>query len=92
MNDEELCKMFGTTLEQVEADCRKYESDDLSGWEFGEPVDGLPMSDLKGELKQTSIKLYDYELKAIDKAAANEGISRSAFIRRACDTALVAIA
>lgn len=92
MNDEELCKMFGTTLEQVEADARVIESGDLSGWEFGEPTDGFPAAELKGELKQTSVKLYDYELKAIDKAAASQGISRSAFIRRACDSALVAIA
>ena len=40
--DERLCKLFGTTLEQVEAIAAKYESGDLSGWEFGEPVDGLP--------------------------------------------------
>ena len=92
MNDEELCRMFGTTLEQVEADAKVIGSGDLSSWEFGEPIDGFPVSEMKGKLKQTSIKLYDYELDAIDRAAASEGIYRSAFIRRACDTALVAIA
>ena len=40
MNDSELCKMFGTTVEQVESDCEKYESGDFSGWEFGKPIDG----------------------------------------------------
>lgn len=39
--DERLCKLFGTTLEQVEADAKVIESGDLSSWEFGEPVDGL---------------------------------------------------
>lgn len=42
MNDSELCKMFGTTVEQVEVDCEKYESGDFSGWELGKPIDGRP--------------------------------------------------
>ena len=38
-DDEELCKMFGTTLEQVEADAKVIESGDLSGWELGESIE-----------------------------------------------------
>ena len=47
MNDSELCKMFGTTAEQVESDCEKHESGDFSGWEFGKPVDGRPEAAVK---------------------------------------------
>lgn len=43
-------------------------------------------------MKTTSFKLYDFELAAIDRPAAKEGISRSAFIRRACDHELIALA
>lgn len=43
-------------------------------------------------MKTASLKFYDFELAAIDSAAKREGISRSAFIRRACDNELVALA
>lgn len=88
MNDEELCKMFGTTIEQVEADVERYESGDLSTFDFSAPIEGKPAA----KMKTTSVKLYDFELTAIDRAAKSLGISRSEFIRRACDNELVAIA
>lgn len=88
MTDRELCEMFGTTLEDVEADATKYESGDLSGFEFGSPMEGRPTA----KAKTTSIKLYDFELAAIDRAAKSQGVSRSAFIRRAIDNELVAMA
>ncbi len=88
MNDMELCEMFGTTLDEVGADAERYETGDLSGMEFGAPIDGRPQE----KMRTTSFKLFDFELAAIDRAAAAEGISRSAFIRRACDNELIAIA
>lgn len=88
MNDRELCEKFGTTLEEVETDVELYEKGDLSGMRFGKPIDGKPQP----KMKSTSFKLFDFELAAIDRAAAAEGISRSAFIRRACDNELVAMA
>lgn len=87
MNDSELCKMFGTTIEQVESDCEKYESGDFSGWEFGKPIDGRP----KAAMKTTSLKFSETELTAIDNAARRLGLTRSAFIRRACDNEILAI-
>ena len=88
MNDRELCEKFGTTLEEVEADVELYEKGDFSGMRFGKPIDGRPQP----KMKSTSFKLFDFELAAIDRAAEAEGISRSAFIRRACDNELVAMA
>ncbi len=88
MNDKELCEKFGTTLEEVEADAELYEKGDFSEMSFGAPIDGRPQA----KMKSTSFKLFDFELAAIDRAAAAEGISRSAFIRRACDNELIATA
>ena len=88
MSDKELYKMFGTTLEEVEHDVEQYENGDYSKMAFGDPVNGRP----KPKIKTTSVKLFDFELAAIDRAAEREGISRSAFIRRACDNELVALA
>ena len=88
MSDKELCAAFGTTLEEIEKDVAKYETGDLSSFTFGPPIDGKP----DACMKTTSVKFYDFELAAIDAAAKREGLSRSAFIRRACDNELVAIA
>ncbi len=87
MNDRELCERFGTTLEEVEEDVAKYEKGDFSDMEFGTPIDGRP----KPKTKTTSFKLFDFELEAIDRAAEEEGISLSPFIRRACDNELIAL-
>lgn len=88
MNDMELCRMFGTTLEEVEADVEKYESGDFSEFDFSEPIEGKPTA----KMRTTSIKLFDFELAAIDRAAESCGMSRSAFIRRVIDNELVAMA
>jgi hypothetical protein len=45
MNDKELCEMFGTSLEQVDADAAMYESGSFDGVEFSEPITGKPSSD-----------------------------------------------
>lgn len=88
MSDKELSRAFGTTVEEIDADVKAFESGDWSNFEFGEPIDGRPQA----KMKTTSLKFYDFELAAIDSAAKKEGISRSAFIRRACGNELVALA
>ncbi|WP_172137131.1 CopG family transcriptional regulator [Adlercreutzia sp. ZJ473] len=87
MSDRELCEMFGTTLEEVEADVERYENEDFSDFGFGKPIDGRPTA----KMRTTSLKLYDFQLKAIDRAAKKEGVSRSEFVRRAIDNELVAL-
>ena len=88
MSDRELCEAFGTTLDVVESDVEEFESGNWESFSFGEPIEGRPGA----SMKTTSLKFFDFELEAIDRAAKKEGISRSAFIRRACDNELVAIA
>ena len=88
MSDKELSAAFGTTIDEIDADVEAFEHGDWEGFEFGTPIDGRP----EAKMKTTSLKFYDYELAAIDAAAKKEGISRSAFIRRACDNELVALA
>lgn len=69
MNDSELCKMFGTTVEQVEVDCEKYESGDFSGWELGEPIDGRP----KAPMNTADDKTYTVSSReVIYKGACND--------------------
>ena len=43
MNDKELCEIFDTALEEVEADVKKYENSDFSEMTFGAPVEGRPI-------------------------------------------------
>ena len=43
MNDKELCEIFDTALEEVEADVKKYENSDFSEMTFGVPVEGRPI-------------------------------------------------
>lgn len=87
-HDEQLCKQFDLDPEDTEKEIEKYESGQLDDMEFGEPVEGRP----KPKLRQTTVKLYDFEIAAIDRAAQLEGISRSEFIRRSIDNELVALA
>lgn len=69
MNDSELCKMFGTTVEQVESDCEKYESGDFSGWELGKPIDGRP----KAPMNTADDKTYTVSSReVIYKGACND--------------------
>ena len=88
MSDKELCEAFGTTIDEVESDVDAFETGTWEDFKFGNPVDGKP----EAKMRTTSIKFYDFELAAIDAAAKKEGISRSAFIRRACGNELVALA
>ena len=88
MSDKELSKAFGTSIEEVEADVEAFEYGDWGDFNFGKPIAGRPQA----KMKTTSLKFYDFELAAIDEAAKKEGISRSAFIRRACGNELVALA
>ena len=88
MTDEEICKKLGTTLEEVDRDVEEFEHGTWEGFAFGQPIDGRPTA----KMKTTSLKFYDFELAAIDAAAKRAGITRSAFIRRACNNELVAMA
>jgi hypothetical protein len=88
MSDTELSKAFGTCIDEIDADVESFENGDWNDFKFGEPIDGRPQA----KMKTTSLKFYDFELAAIDAAAKKEGISRSAFIRRACGNELVALA
>lgn len=46
-----LCRQFGTTLEEIEADAEKYERGDFSRLTFSEPIEGRPgASDSEGAL------------------------------------------
>ena len=47
MNDRELCELFGTTLEKVEADVEKYERGDFSDFAFGTPIEGKPETKMR---------------------------------------------
>ncbi len=87
MNDRELCELFGTTLEEVETDVEKYKRGDFSDVAFGTPIEGKPET----KMRTVSVKLFDFEIAAVDRAAKKEGISRSAFIRRACDNELISL-
>lgn len=87
MSDDAVAQMLGVSLSQIEADVAKYESGDLSGWQFGASSEGRPYA---APMRTTSVKLYEHELRAIDRLAAHEGITRSAFIRRAIDRDLLA--
>ena len=40
MNDKELCEIFDTALEEVEADVKKYENSDSSEMNFGASIEG----------------------------------------------------
>ena len=88
MNDEQLINKFGMTTEEVEAEIERFEGGKWAELKFGKPIEGRPSA----KMKTTSLKFYDFELAAIDAAAKREGISRSAFVRRACDNELVALA
>ena len=88
MSDKELCEGFGTTLAEADSDVEAFESGSWDDFKFGTPVEGRPQA----KMKTTSLKFYDFELAAIDNAAKKEGISRSAFIRRACGNELVSLA
>lgn len=79
-SDKELCEKFGTTANEIESSAELYERGDLNGMRFGAPINGRPQS----KMCSTSFQLYDFELAAIDRAAKIEGISFSAFVRRAC--------
>ena len=87
MNDEELCEMFSTTLDDVERDAQAWEEGDFSSFNFDAAIIGRPM---RSEPMETiSLKVPRSRLEAMEKVAAKEGVSRSEFVRRAIDRELV---
>ena len=57
-------------LDERKAPCHLYENGTWEGFKFGKPVDGKP----EAKMRTTSLKLYDFELAAVD-AAAKKGAS-----------------
>ena len=60
----------GSTIDEVESDVDAFENGTWEGFKFGNPVDGKP----EAKMRTTSLKLYDFELAAVD-AAAKKGAS-----------------
>ena len=87
MNDRELCELFGTTLEEVEADVAKYESGDFSDFDFSRAIMGRPMSEER--LKMISAPVGESRIAAIKRVTSEQGISRAEFVRRAIDHELL---
>lgn len=90
MNDKELCKIFGLTIEDIEQEIAAVESGDLTAFDFGRATIGRPMSDDK--MDSISLKIPRSRITAIDRIAKEQGVTRSEFVRRAIDRQLVAIA
>lgn len=90
MNDEELCMMFGTTLDDVEREVEKVEAGDYSSFDFSRVTDGIPMQEDK--LRTISAPIGESRLAAIKRITKEQGITRSEFIRRAIDHELMATA
>lgn len=91
MSSEELNKKFGVTDEQLEAWATEYESQDWSSMKFGESTPGRPKL-YDEDMEIITIKVPHSRIVAMKKAAEQNGISRSEFIRRAIDHELSAIA
>ncbi len=90
MSDREISKAFGTTLEKIESDVAAVESGDLSAFDFNRAILGRPMVDDK--MESISLKIPHSRVVAIEKAAKEQGVTRSEFMRRAIDRELVASA
>lgn len=90
MNDRELCEMFGTTLEEVEADVARYEAGDFSDFDFSKVIVGRPL--VKDELENITTPVAASRIQAMKVATKKQGITRSEFVRRAIDHELLAMA
>lgn len=90
MNDKELSKAFGTTLEDIEREVAAVESGDFSAFDFSRTVMGRPM--VEDKMESISLKIPHSRIVAIERAAKEQGLTRSEFMRRAIDRELVASA
>lgn len=87
MNDRELCEAFGTSLEEVSRIVDAVEADDLSEFDFDKAMLGRPL--IEEEMDTISLKIPHSRVEAMRRVAAEQGVSRSEFIRRAIDRELV---
>ncbi|NBI65112.1 hypothetical protein D3Z38_19285 [Clostridiales bacterium] len=90
MNDEELCRMFGLTLDWVEAEAGKAERGDYSSFDFSKVMDGMPLD--REKMEMVSAPVGESRIAAMRRVTDKEGISRAEFIRRAIDHELLATA
>ncbi|KFI44921.1 Ribbon-helix-helix protein, copG family [Bifidobacterium bohemicum] len=89
MNDEELYRFFGTTENDVDRTVDKVETGDYSDFDFSRVMQGRPME--KERMETVSAPVAQSRVKAMNRAAKAQGISRSEFIRRAIDRELMAL-
>lgn len=89
MNDEELCEVFGTTLEDVEHEVAKVEAGDYSSFDFSRVIMGSPMREER--LRMISAPIGESRIAAIKRVTSEQGISRAEFVRRAIDHELMAM-
>ncbi len=90
MNDKQLCEEFNITLEEVEQIVSKVESGDLSDFDVSKVIEGRPLE--QEPMETISLKIPSSRVKAVNKIAKQEGVSRSEFVRRAIDNELIALA
>ena len=90
MNDQELCGLFGTTLEDVERDVAAVEAGDFSAFDFSQAMLGRTIEDEK--MDAISLKVPHSRVVAMERVAKEQGVTRSEFVRRAIDRELLASA
>lgn len=90
MNDEELCKLFGTSIEEVEREVGKVEAGDYSSFDFSRVIMGRPV--VKEKMTTISTPVPASRIAAMRKATEELGITRAEFVRRAIDHELLSIA
>jgi predicted DNA binding CopG/RHH family protein len=84
--DEEILKSMGMTIEEVDEIADACEAGDYSMWDSSKVSYGNPFEE---ELTAVSVRLPKSRVNAIKRAAQDNGISRSEFIRRAIDHELL---
>ena len=90
MNDEELCKMFGTSMEEVEDIVSKVEAGDYSDFDFSCTTMGRSM--VKEKMTIISAPVPASRIAAMRRTTDALGITHAEFVRRAIDHELLSIA
>lgn len=90
MNDAQLIKEFGLTEEEVDSIVAKVEAGDLSDFDATMAIEGRPLN--AEPMETISLKIPLSRVKAVNRMAKREGVSRSEFVRRAIEHELIALA
>jgi hypothetical protein len=90
MSDEELCEMFGTSLEEVGRGVAKVEEGDYSDFDFSRAMPGRPMEREKMEMITATVPAS--RVAAMRRVTDRLGISRAEFVRTAIDNELMSMA